>query len=150
MKFPKLSLFCPRQDFILKCLLLMVLLRRSSSDEETRVWNNHESLTGLKLWTDVFFLLLLSFPHSFSHFLSHPIRNVGPQKKTMLVTGYKTDTWEWEKFFRKDMVEILKALQDNVLETTVGHGITFEDGCMLLEFYKDFYIFFKTTLLKWM
>lgn len=39
------------------------------------------------------------------------------------------------------MVEILKALQDNVLETTVGHGITFEDDCMLLEFYKDFYIF---------
>lgn len=81
------------------------------------------------------------FPHSFSHFLSRPIKNVGPQKKTMLVIGYKTDMWEWENFFKKGMVEILKALQDYVLETTIVHGITFEDGCMLLEFYKDFFIF---------
>lgn len=47
------------------------------------------------------------------------------------------------------MVEILKALQDYVLRTTIVHGITFEDGCTLLESYKDIYIFIEITLLKW-
>lgn len=43
--------------------------------------------------------------------------------------------------FRNDTMEILKVLQDYVLETITVCGVTFKDGWMLLVLYKEFCIF---------
>lgn len=65
---------------------------------------------------------------------------VTAQKKAALMTGHRADMQEWENF-RNDTVEILKVLQDYVLETITVCGVTFKDGWMLLVLYKEFCIF---------
>jgi len=82
-----------------------------------------------------FFILI---PHS----LPLPLREGSTlnHKKATLVTGHRADMEQGENF-RNDAMEILKVLEEHVLETITVHGVTFEDGCMLPELYKEFYIF---------
>lgn len=44
---------------------------------------------------------------------------------------HRADMQEGGSFFRNDTVEVLKVLEDHVLETITVPGITFDDGCLL-------------------
>lgn len=54
---------------------------------------------------------------------------------------HRADMQGGGSFFRNDMVEVLKVLEEHALEAITVHGVTFEEGCLLPGLFRVLYLY---------